>query len=163
MGLGAVDRRLVKTLFSEFLLLLALWDSELFDVEVFDDGTLFCNCCCDWALVVTILLTLLPDIEPSEAAEAETEGRLAAAALERPPPDFEQEVGFEVKSDVNSGWLSIIEELLLFSSSVLSLSLFGRLRFLLLCQVQSLLVLITPNLYVNLYKSFFTKVWFYKL
>lgn len=131
MGLGAVDRRLVKTLFSEFLLLLALWDSELFDVEVFDDGTLFCNCCCDWALVVTILLTLLPDIEPSEAAEAETEGRLAAAALERPPPDFEQEVGFEVKSDVNSGWLSIIEELLLFSSSVLSLSLFGRLRFLL--------------------------------
>jgi len=131
VGLGAVDRRLVKTLFSEFLLLLALWDSELFDVEVFDDGTLFCNCCCDWALVVTILLTLLPDIEPSEAAEAETEGRLAAAALERPPPDFEQEVGFEVKSDVNSGWLSIIEELLLFSSSVLSLSLFGRLRFLL--------------------------------
>jgi len=131
VGLGAVDRRLVKTLFSEFLLLLALWDSELFDVEVFDDGTLFCNCCCDWALVVTMLLTLLPDIEPSEAAEAETEGRLAAAALERPPPDFEQEVGFEVKSDVNSGWLSIIEELLLFSSSVLSLSLFGRLRFLL--------------------------------
>lgn len=132
MGLGAVDRRLVKTLFSEFLLLLALWDSELFDVEVFDDGTLFCNCCCDWALVVTMLLTLLPDIEPPEAAEeAETEGRLAAAALERPPPDFEQEVGFEVKRDVNSGWLSIIEELLLFSSSVLSLSLFGRLRFLL--------------------------------
>jgi len=132
VGLGAVDRRLVKTLFSEFLLLLALWDSELFDVEVFDDGTLFCNCCCDWALVVTMLLTLLPDIEPPEAAEeAETEGRLAAAALERPPPDFEQEVGFEVKRDVNSGWLSIIEELLLFSSSVLSLSLFGRLRFLL--------------------------------
>ena len=97
-----------------------------------------------------MLLTLLPDIEPPEAAEAETEGRLAAAALERPPPDFEQEVGFEVKSDVNSGWLSIIEELLLFSSSVLSLSLFGRLRFLLLSQVQSLLVLITPNLYVNL-------------
>jgi len=135
VGLGAVDRRLVKTLFSEFLLLLALWDSELFDVEVFDDGTLFCNCCCDWALVVTMLVTLLPDIEPPEAAEeAETEGRLAAAAdLERPPPppDFEQEVGFEVKRDVNSGWLSIIEELLLFSSSVLSLSLFGRLRFLL--------------------------------
>ena len=143
MGLGAVDRRVVKTLFSEFLLLLALWDSELFDVEVFDDGTLFCNCCCDWALVVTMLLTLLPDIEPPEAAEAEAEGRLAAAALERPPPppDFEQEVGFEVKRDVNSGWLSIIEELLLFSSSVLSLSLFGRLRFLLLSQVQSLLLL----------------------
>ena len=158
MGLGAVDRRLVKTLFSEFLLLLALWDSELFDVEVFDDGTLFCNCCCDWALVVTMLVTLLPDIEPSEAAEAETEGRLAAAGLERPPPDFEQEVGFEVKSDVNSGWLSIIEELLLFSSSVLSLSLFGRLRFLLLSQVQSLLLLMYTK-----FKCKFVQKWFYKL